>query len=570
LSSIEDINISKLLRFTVFKDSRIFVLIGIYGIIITILNLALPLAIQNLIGTIVYSALIQPIIIVSIILVFVLSFSSILSLLQKYLIEIYYRASFVRLSSELLLRALYADYQSFNKRNTSDLSARYFDIFNIQNAASSLVTEGLLTVLQIVVSCTLLSFYHPYLLLLSVICLLSIYLTWMFFSKAAIRYAIYNSEAKYGFFAWLNDIFKMNYFFKSEINKNYALEKGSDLIDKHIKTRKKYWNILFIQFIILSCVYLALTMALFTGGSILVVQGQLTLGQLVASEIIFTGALIGVAKLPSYFDGYFKLIAASEEMSHAFDIKLENNVQQNIIKAHDSLINHHNTLELSNLEIKDNFGGIYNFNLAIKTGSSNLIMTANNDCECILMELIMGFVKPIHGTIEFEGLNYLDYDQQMLRDKICLVKSVYMFGCTLKDFLFSPQSSSAYTESKYVLDKLGVTEILNRLPNGLNTHLIGNGYPLRDWQIVLLKLAKGIISKPKVLLINQEFDKLNKDIQKKVLDYIINETNITFIHFSNNLDLYVNYNSFIFLLHNRTIYADNFNQFKQIVANNNT
>ena len=567
MDSIENINISKLLKFTVFKDKRIFVLIGIYGIVITILNLALPLAIQNLIGTIVYSALVQPIIIVSIILFFVLSFSSILSLLQKYLIEIYYRASFARLSSELLLRAVYADYQSFNKRNTSDLSARYFDIFNIQNSASKLVNEGLLTILQIVVSCVLLSFYHPYLLLLSAACILSIYLTWILFSKSAIKYAIYNSEAKYGFFAWLNDVFKMNYFFKSETNKNYALERGRVLIEKHIKTRKKYWKILFLQFIILAAVYLILTMALFTGGSIFVVQGQLTLGQLVAAEIIFTSALIGVARLPYYFDGYFKLVASSEEMSHAFDIKPESNTYQGMIQIHDSSIDTNNIIELKKVEFKNNFETDYIFNLVFKKGSSNLIMTAHSDCEYVLMELIMGFVRADRGTIEFEGINYLEYDQHILRDKICLVKSSSIFSCQIKDFLFKNKKSSAYTESKRVLDKLGITEMLDLLPNGINTELIGNGYPLKDWQIILLKLAKGIISKPKVLLINQEFDKLNKDIQKKVLDYVTSETEITFIHFSNSLDLYINYDSFMFLFDDNMIYADDYNQFKQMVSN---
>ena len=181
MSNGHDINIKRLLKQALSKDKIFFSLIASYALVIELVNLALPISIQMLVNSVAYTALVQPIVIISIILVFMLGFSATLSLLQKQLLEIYKRKSFVRTSSELFIKSIYSENNAFRKRNTSDLSSRFFEIFNIQRAASELIIDGLLTVLQIAVSFILSSFYHPYLMVMNIISLIVISITWKFF-----------------------------------------------------------------------------------------------------------------------------------------------------------------------------------------------------------------------------------------------------------------------------------------------------------------------------------------------------------------------------------------------------
>lgn len=175
--------LKKAASYLIHLDKKFFSLIITYGVIVALLNLALPLSIQVLITSIIYTAQITPVLILGLILLFLISFSALLAVLQKFLIEIYKRSSFSRIASDILLKAIYSDNQSFRAHNSSDLSSRYFEIFNVQNNVSDLIVEGFLVFLTIIVSFILSSFYHPYFLILNLIILGIVWLSWSLFTK---------------------------------------------------------------------------------------------------------------------------------------------------------------------------------------------------------------------------------------------------------------------------------------------------------------------------------------------------------------------------------------------------
>ena len=70
MSNGHDINIKRLLKQALSKDKIFFSLIASYALVIALVNLALPISIQMLVNSVAYTALVQPIVIISIILVF--------------------------------------------------------------------------------------------------------------------------------------------------------------------------------------------------------------------------------------------------------------------------------------------------------------------------------------------------------------------------------------------------------------------------------------------------------------------------------------------------------------------
>ena len=265
------LNIKQILQQAIYKDKKFFFYIASYAIVVSIINLSMPISIQLLINSIANTALIQPILIIGLILTFLLGFSAILSVMQKHLLEIYKQNSFVRLSSEMFIKSINTEYEALRKYNTSDLSAYYFDIFNIQQSASVLVMEGFISLLQIIICFTLSSVYHPYFMIMNIIALIIIWLSWKIFKNKAIELSIQRSESKYRVFGWLNDVFRSNSYFKSNITKNYALDKSLDLINGYITLRKDCWRISFTQLSILTILYVALAISLFVVGSIFIV-----------------------------------------------------------------------------------------------------------------------------------------------------------------------------------------------------------------------------------------------------------------------------------------------------------
>lgn len=540
----------EILNYLVFCDKKFFGLIAVYGLIVALLNLALPLSIQVLITSVIYTALIQPVVVLSAVLLFLISFATVLSVLQKLLIEIYKRNSFVRMSSDILLKSIYSNYESFHSHNTSDLSSRYFEIFNIQRNASELIIEGLLIALSIVVSFILSSFYHPYFLILNLIISVVIWITWAFFSKKAISRAISRSEAKFAVFAWIDDVFRMNTFFKSGTNKDYAVSKGYRLVNDYIETRKRYWSVTFAQITILSILYVIVTIALLSIGSILVIQSQLSLGQLVAAEILYTTSLYGVSKLSIYYDKYYELIASTDEMEHLLVIENEK-----IGKV--TNINHVNTisrdkpsllLKLDNVMYKDYFGVQHKFNIAIEQSTNNLLLSTDQVSKSILIKLITNLIHPDSGNITFNDIQISDFDQHYLRSQITLIDDVNMFDCTIREFLEFGVSDLMQGNINNILKLVNLYSVVYSLENKLDTRLIGNGFPLQEHHIIQLKIAKAILTESPMIIITEIFDRINKQIQQDILNYLSSETSTTVICFSGNEDNHISYDNFILLV----------------------
>lgn len=555
----------KLLNHALFKDKRFFLLTGSYAIIIALLYLALPIAIESLIQTITSTALIQPVVIVSIILMSLLSLSAVLTILQKHLIEIYYRSSYARLTSDFFLKVIYADKKNFHQHYTGDLAGRYFELFNVQKSASVLLLDGVLILFQILISIILLSFYHPYLFVLNLICVTVIWLSWALFLKKALKYALLKSTAKFSTFAWLSDVFRMNRFFKSEMTKNYALEKSKELINHYISASKKYWRIALIQNIILMILYLFLTISLFSIGSILVIKGQLSLGQLIAAEIIFTGVLTGVAKLGYYFDLFYNMVCSAHEMRDVFVIETEeiNDLMPEMdkIQPGDAL------LHFKKVSCQDEFGQSFYFDWIFEAGSTNLLYFSDNTCREILIDAILGHIKPEKGWIEFNKISLVHYDQQQMRNHIMVIDNAEIFACTPHEFLVIGAKESNHVDLQAALEMVELHALMHQLPNYLDTPIMSSGYPFSDVQIVLLKIARAIILKPKILILTDVFGKISPHLREKLLKYFSEESSITLLDCSGHLDKTIAYDHFLFLTNQSIFSTPDMSEFEKITAN---
>lgn len=542
----KNLNIKAILHQALYKDKKFFLYIASYAIVVSIINVSMPIAIQLLINSIANTALIQPILIIGLILTFLLSFSAILSVMQKHLLEIYKQNSFVRLSSELFIKSIYTEYSEFRKHNTSDLSSHYFEIFNIQSSASSLVIEGFITLLQILICFTLSSVYHPYFMIMNIIALIVIWLSWKIFKNKAIELSIIRSGSKYKVFGWLDDVFRLNSYFKSKKVKDYALNKSFNLIDSYITARKNYWKISLSQLNILTLLYVALAIGLFVIGSILVIKGQLSLGQLIAAEILYNVALFGASKLSNYFDLYYSLIASADELDHVFIMPTEKNLENKtgIIKD----LNSENILALSNVVYTDYSGNSYKFDFIIKAFSTNLIFSHDDDQKNILVGLLSSIIKANSGQMEFYNYHYSDFNSQELRDNIWVIDSSDIFSCTIYEYLTHGYENISDTEINNVLELMSLRNIVSNLRDGIKTHLIGNGFPLHHNHIVQLKIARAILHKPNVLIITEVLHKIHVDLQLKMLTHIKNMANITLIHITyERNERYIKYDAIIAL-----------------------
>ncbi len=177
--------------------------------------------------------------------------------------------------------------------------------------------------MQIAVGFVLVSLYHPYFLGFTLVMIAMIWAVWLIWGARALRTGVDLSHAKHATAAWLEQLGGSNGFFKSQRRIDYALDKTDDFTRGYIHERRRHFRHMFSQTVAFLLMYAAASAALLGLGGYLVVQNELTLGQLVAAELVLSAAFVGVSQLGSYLGYFYDLFAAVEEISQFYDVELE-------------------------------------------------------------------------------------------------------------------------------------------------------------------------------------------------------------------------------------------------------
>ena len=113
------------------EKENLFVFL-VYAVIISILYLAIPLGAQILVNTIAAGVLIQPLVIISLVVLLGLFFLGVLKLLQVYIGEIIQRKIFVKISLDMADRIPRVHQKHFGKIYAPELINRFFDTVTLQ------------------------------------------------------------------------------------------------------------------------------------------------------------------------------------------------------------------------------------------------------------------------------------------------------------------------------------------------------------------------------------------------------------------------------------------------------
>ncbi|MFM9890600.1 MAG: HlyD family efflux transporter periplasmic adaptor subunit [Rickettsiales bacterium] len=319
------VSLSKLHDFFVMifiPEKAFYRLAIIYGVAISLFTLAVPISVQMLITTLTNTALIRPVAILSFILFGILSVYALLTALQYYIMELFKRRFFARIVSEIALRNIHAAQDPTMDR--SALANRYFEIMTVQHKLPILITSGFALMLQTLVGLILVSSYHPALLVFNVIFVLLVYLLWRWFAPTATRRILKLSKEKYAVAAWLDHLARSNPDSHTAQVATQEIYRSNQVIESYLTARTKFFIPEFRQTVGFLLLYALASASLVGVGGTLVVSGELTLGQLVAAELVLSTIFFGMSKAGEYLSHYYDLCAAVEKLSQFFLIPVKN------------------------------------------------------------------------------------------------------------------------------------------------------------------------------------------------------------------------------------------------------
>lgn len=466
----------------------------VFGAAISLLSLATPISVQLLINSVANTALPAPLWTLSGLLLALLLLVTGLSAVRVWMMALFERRLFARIVAEITLRAVHAQNPFFADQNRGDLFNRYFDLVVVQKSVPSLVIGAFTIILQSAVGLAVTSFYHPFFLGFNALLLLVILAIWLLWSHGSIRSAVALSHAKHEAARWLESVGSSNGFYKSSRHLDFAMVRSEAVTAGYVDRHRRYFRYSFTQTVAFLLLYAFASAALLALGGSLILRGELSIGQLVAAELILSGVFYGVSQLGGYLDSLYDLVASAEELSLLFAIPQERPV------AAAGEAPTHGAIRLDGVAVE---GARFDFALA---AGEQLVTLADGGAERLLAMVLKRHIVPERGLVTVGGADMAAFDMYLLRSEILVLDRPTIVEVTIREYLtLADAGPDVMLEA---LEALGLRERIAALPHGLDTRLAGSGYPLSIGEVMALKLANALLVRPHVLMLSPLYDLL--------------------------------------------------------------
>lgn len=488
--------------------------ITIYAVGVGLLSLALPLAVQTLVNTVAFGQLLQPIFVLTLMLAAGLVLAAGLNGMQTWVVEVVQRRIFVRLVSELAERLPRAHIMAFERGEGPELLNRFFDIFTAQKAASGLLLGGIGALLTAIVGIIVLAFYHPLLLAFGVILTFAVVVTLVFLGRGATKSTIDESKAKYAVAGWLQEMARHPFALKMSGGDEFAKQRVDELASVWLRKRSEHFRVFFRQLLSALALQVIAHAALLGVGGWLVVERELSIGQLVAAELIVTAIVVSLSKLGAKLETVYDLVAAVDKLGALLALPVEEAADD---EARDSLrCTGSATLELEDVSTED--GRIDDLSLRVESGQ-RVAIRASRRRGAAIIEMLFGLRTPSAGWVQIDGQDLRDLDRTSIRAQVGVVRDPEIMPATISDNIQAGRTLKA-SEMWTLLRTVGLEDTVRALPAGLRTVLSPSAYPLDRTESLRLTLARVLAVKPSLLVLDGVIDALPEEERASFLNAV--------------------------------------------------
>lgn len=236
--------------------------------------------------------------------------------------------------------------------------------------------------------------------------------------------------------------------------------------------------------------------------------GGLTQGEVIAFVNYMTQislALVVVANLVVLFT---KAAASASRINEVLDIEPSVKNGEYSGKGEGST-----AVKFDNVSFSYNKNGenaLENISFTAEKGETIGIIGGTGSGKSTLVNLIPRFYDCTEGTIEIDGVKIADYDTKSLRGRIGTVpQKAVLFSGTIAENMRWGKSDATEEEIRSALDIAQASEFVNKLENGLETHISQGGKNLSGGQKQRMTIARALVSKPEILILDDSASALD-------------------------------------------------------------
>ena len=184
------------------------------------------------------------------------------------------------------------------------------------------------------------------------------------------------------------------------------------------------------------------------------------------------------------------------------------------------------TLSLNNLRFHyqdDEKPVLKNLNIDIRPNTTVAFVGTSGAGKTTLVDIITGLLKPQEGSVSLNGLNLKTVSNDVWRSKIGYVaQDLTIFDDTIANNISLYDENAASEDIENAAKMASAYDFIAELPKGFKTRIGDKGVRLSGGQKQRVSIARALIKKPDIVILDDCLSAVDTNTEKQVLDYFQN------------------------------------------------
>lgn len=510
--------------------------IYVYAAIIGVLNLTLPIGIQSIVNLIQGGDVSASWIVLTCLVALGIGLSGSLQINQLRITENLQQKIFTRAAFEFAYRIPKIKLEKLLKVYAPELMNRFFDVVSVQKGITKILIDFSTAGIQVVFGLILLSLYHPFFIIFSLLLVLFIFFIFWLTSSKGLKTSLEESKYKYQTAHWLEELARTNTTFKLSGTDDLSLEKVNKHTANYLGAREEHFKILRTQYRLMVVFKVIVAIGLLLIGGLLVMEQQMNIGQFVAAEIVILLIVNSVEKLTLSFETIYDVLTSLEKIGQVIDLELEQDGGLQTEELETGM-----AVEVANISFSypsESKLTINNVSLSIQPGERVLVTGKNDSGKSTLLYLIGGLLSGYHGYVAIDGIPLPNYDYNHLHRQIGgYMRDEHLFEGTLLENITLGRKRATFANVKWAIENLNLTKYVSSLPKGYDTIIQSQGKQFSKSTVAKLLLARAIVDKPRLLLLENSFSVLSGEEKTSILSFLLDKEQPWTVLLSSSEDL---------------------------------
>lgn len=274
----------------------------------------------------------------------------------------------------------------------------------------------------------------------------------------------------------------------------------------------------------------------------------------------FTGIQSNLQQIASTIPAFKALIDLQRECKKAIEIKDESHYKDVLPMRIE------NGIECRNLNFRYNQNepiyALQDINFEIPSNRMTAVVGRSGAGKSTLIDILMGLNKPESGQVYLDGSPLTSENLLSLRRAISYVpQDPFLFNASIRENLLTVDPNASEEEIWQALEFSSAADFVSKLPQGLDALIGDRGIRLSGGERQRLVLARAILRKPSILVLDEATSSLDTENEAKIQEALERlKGSMTIIVIAHRLSTIRNADQVIVLDQGKIIQKGGFNQ----------